>query len=189
MPCALTVYKKYYGSFKQSQVPTWPSYNGLATISSYSKYINSTTALTSALILTRGWKLYAEASSYRKTLEPLCNFMSRRVKNLNTLDLLNVALYDTDRNWCQSEEEELSFKAMYQLFLENKLFQVQVLKHLELTLLSRVYETCLSALWKISRITSLLELRFCCLKEIVGFDQLRFPKEKLFFVCTAENRI
>lgn len=73
---------------------------------------------------------------------------------------------------------------MYQLFLENKLFQVQALNHLEVILLSRAawsrhaYETCLSALWKISYITSLLELLFCYFKEMVGFDQLWFPKEK-----------
>lgn len=112
--------------------------------------------------------------------------MSRRVKIYfkSTLELLNVALYGTDRNGCQSEEEKLSFKAMYQLFLENTLFQVQALNHLELILLSRAawsghaYETCLSALWKISHITSLLELLFCYFKEMVGFDQLWFPKEK-----------
>lgn len=44
----------------------------------------------------------------------------------NTLDLSTAC--GTDKNHCQSEEE-LSFKAMYKLFFENKLFQVPALKH------------------------------------------------------------
>lgn len=64
---------------------------------------------------------------------------------------------------------------MYQLFFENKLFQVPALKHLELILLSRAcwsghaYETCLCAFWKISHTSSLLELLFCYFKEMTGF--------------------
>lgn len=96
----------------------------------------------------------------------------------------------TDKNHCQSEEE-LSFKAMYQLIFENKLFQVPALKHLELILLSRAcwsghaYETCLCAFWKISHATSLLELLLCYFKEMTGFDQHTLLK-KPFFVCTQK---
>lgn len=91
----------------------------------------------------RGQNLCAEFNS--QILELLCDFTSRRVKILH----LGSIACGTDKNHCQSEEE-LSFKAMFQLFFENKLFQVPALKHLELILLFRAwsghaYETCLCA--------------------------------------------
>jgi len=78
MPYALTVYKNM-DLWSNPKLPPrcqpgppvidWQQFHLIQNIK------KATPALTSALVLNLG-----EASPYSKTLEPLCNFMSRRVK-------------------------------------------------------------------------------------------------------------